>query len=162
MAVCAVLLAALGAFIIWRAVARPLARITRITEAVAAGDAEATVPYRERGDEVGALARSIAVFQDAMRQNEELSRTVVDDAQARAPPPGADVGRDRACSAPTSRRRCAELGRISDQMLAASAQLAAAADKAVEPHRGRRRRLRPRPPPTCATSRRPPTSLPPR
>ena len=42
------------------------------------------MPYGERGDEVGALARSIAVFQDAMRSNEELSRTVIDDAQARA------------------------------------------------------------------------------
>src|SRR2546421_1230329 len=84
LAAAAVLLAAAGTAIISRAVARPLARIARITEAVAAGDAEVTVPYGARTDEVGALARSIAVFQDAMRRNEELTRTVVDDAEARA------------------------------------------------------------------------------
>ena len=50
----------------------------------AAGATQRAVPYRERGDEVGALARSIAVFQDAMRKNEELGRTIIDDAQSRA------------------------------------------------------------------------------
>jgi len=58
-AIIAVALAALGALIIARAVARPLARITRITQAVAAGKVERVVPYGERHDEVGALARSI-------------------------------------------------------------------------------------------------------
>ena len=51
---------------------------------------------QRRGDEIGALARSIAVFQHAMRNNEELNRTVVDDAETRARRPGADVGRNRA------------------------------------------------------------------
>src|SRR5262249_41960661 len=80
----ALLLAVLGVIMIWRAVARPLARISDVTQAVASGEAELEVPYRERGDEVGALARSIAVFQEAMRRNKELGRTVIDDAQARA------------------------------------------------------------------------------
>ena len=53
---------------IWRAVAQPLARITRVRELVAAGTAGVAIPYAQRGDEIGALARSIAVFQDAMRQ----------------------------------------------------------------------------------------------
>ena len=70
-AIIAVALAALGALIIARAVARPLARITRITQAVAAGKVERVVPYGERHDEVGALARSIEVFQQTMRKNEE-------------------------------------------------------------------------------------------
>jgi methyl-accepting chemotaxis protein len=80
----AVLLAALGVYIIRRAVAQPLGRITRITEAIAAGDSHGTVPFRSRGDEVGALARSIAVFQETVRRNAELDRTVVAEAQARA------------------------------------------------------------------------------
>ena len=79
----AVLLAGVGMMIIWRAVARPLDRITRVTEQVASGTTGNEIPYRERGDEIGGLARSIAVFQDAMRQNEELSKTVIDDARAR-------------------------------------------------------------------------------
>ena len=51
----------------------PLAAVTRVTEAVAGGDATLAVPLRDRRDEIGALARSIAVFQDAMRRNDELS-----------------------------------------------------------------------------------------
>jgi methyl-accepting chemotaxis protein len=58
----AVLLAVLGAVIIGRKIARPLARITRLTEAVAAGKTEGNIPYTDRRDEVGALARSIAFF----------------------------------------------------------------------------------------------------
>ena len=131
LAVAAVLLAGAGALIIWRAVARPLATITGVTEAVAAGKSQVAVPYGERGDEVGALARSIAVFQDAMRRNEELSRTVIDDAQERA-------RRQELMSAEIARfgadleATLSELGRISDQMLAASGHLAGAADKASE------------------------------
>jgi methyl-accepting chemotaxis protein len=129
LAVLAVLLAAAGAYLIWRAVARPLARITRITETIAAGNAEVVVPFRDRGDEVGALARSIAVFQTAMRRNEELGRTVIEDADARA-------RRQEAMSVEISRfgaeveATLSELGRISDQMLTASGRLTGAADNA--------------------------------
>src|SRR5262249_17855427 len=69
LAAAAVALAGTGVVIIWRAVTRPLSRITQITEAVAAGAAGITVPYSRRHDEVGALARSIKVFQDAMVHN---------------------------------------------------------------------------------------------
>ena len=130
LAAAAVLLAAAGTAIIWRAVARPLARITRVTEAVAAGAMDVSVPYDKRSDEVGALARSIAVFQEAMRRNVELNRTVVDDAEARArrqESMSAEIGRFSADVEAT----LAELGRISDQMLAASSQLAGAADNAT-------------------------------
>ena len=126
---CAMLLTIIGALIIWRAVARPLARITGVTEAVAAGGSQVSIPFRERGDEVGALARSIAVFQDAMRHNEELSRTVIDDAQARA-------RRQESMSAEIARfsadveATLSELAAISDQMLAAAGELAGAADHA--------------------------------
>jgi methyl-accepting chemotaxis protein len=131
LAVAAVLLAAAGAVIIWGAVARPLARITGVTKAVASGQSQIAVPYAERGDEVGALARSISVFQEAMRKNEELSRTVVEDAQSRAHRQelmaeevtrfGADV-----------EATLAELGRISDLMLTASTQVMGAADNAAK------------------------------
>jgi methyl-accepting chemotaxis protein len=125
----AVLLAAAGALVISRSVAKPIASITRITEAVAAGDASIAVPYSERSDEIGALARSIAVFQRAMRNNEELNRTVRSDAEAR-------THRQEQMSHEITRfsaeveATLAELGRISDQMLAASTQLAGAADEA--------------------------------
>ena len=125
----AVLLAVAGALIISRSVARPIGAITRVTEAVAAGDAQVAVPFADRRDEIGALARSIAVFQRAMRHNEELNRTVVDDAEARS-------RRQEQMSAEISRfsaeveATLADLGRISDQMLAASTQLGGVADEA--------------------------------
>jgi methyl-accepting chemotaxis protein len=125
----AILLACAGAVVITRSVAHPIVRITRVTEAVAAGDASISVPYSERSDEIGALARSIAVFQRAMRSNDELNRTVRSDAEAR-------TQRQEQMSNEISRfsaeveATLAELGRISDQMLAASTQLAGAADEA--------------------------------
>jgi methyl-accepting chemotaxis protein len=124
-----VLLAGLGAVIIWRAVARPLKRIARVTEQVATGNGLQDVPYRSRGDEVGALARSIAVFQDAMRRNEELGRTVREEAQARA-------RRQEAVAVEVARfgaeveATISELARISEEMLAASSRLSGAADQA--------------------------------
>ena len=125
----AVILATAGTMVIWRGIAKPLADITRVTEQVAAGDAFVPIPFSDRGDEIGALSRSIGVFQQAMLNNEDLNRTVVDDAQARAQ-------RQEQISAEISRfsadveATLAELGLISDQMLAASTQLACAADNA--------------------------------
>ena len=125
----AVMLATAGAWVISRSVAKPIAEITHITEAVAAGDDSVSIPFRERSDEIGALARSIDVFQRAMRSNEELNRTVRTDAEMR-------TQRQEQMSNEISRfsaeveATLAELGRISDQMLAASTQLAGAADDA--------------------------------
>jgi methyl-accepting chemotaxis protein len=126
----AALLAAAGAYIIRRAVAQPLARITAITEGIAGGETQGDVPYRSRGDEVGALARAIAVFQAAMRRNEELRRTVDGHAEAhsrRQDEMSVEIGLFGAEVEAT----LAELGRISDQMLAASRQLSGAADSAA-------------------------------
>ena len=128
----AVLLALIGMVIISQGVAQPLKRITDITETVAAGhDDDLAVPYGERGDEVGALSRSIAVFQDAMRRNKELSRTVIDDAQLRAKRQetmSSEIARFSADIEAT----LADLAAISDQMLAASSALATAADGASD------------------------------
>lgn len=126
----AVLLAAFGAVIIWQAIARPLADITKITEVVADGQIDIVVPHRSRHDEIGALARSIAIFQAAMRHNEELNKLVSRDADARARRQdqiSSEIGRFSTEVEAT----LAELGRISDQMLDASARLTGAADEAA-------------------------------
>ena len=128
-AVLAVMLAIAGAAVISRNVARPLAEITRVTEQVAAGDDGVSVPFVHRSDEIGALARTIGVFQQAMRHNEELNRTVVDDANARTRRQEQMSGEISQFSADVE-ATLSELGRISDQMLAASTQLAGAADDA--------------------------------
>src|SRR4051794_3902519 len=83
LAIVTLALAVAGIAIIWRAVARPLAAITHVTEQVAGGDTSIAVPYAERHDEVGALARSIGVFQSAMTRNAELNRTIAEEVKAR-------------------------------------------------------------------------------
>jgi methyl-accepting chemotaxis protein len=126
----AVVLAAFGAWMISRGIANPLKQITKVTEAVAEGRADTTVPFSDRSDEIGALARSISVFQRAMSHNEELNRTVCEDAQARA-------ARQETMSAEIAQfsaeveATLSELGRISDEMVRASAKLAGAADDAA-------------------------------
>ena len=95
----------------------------------AAGDNTIGIPFSDRNDEIGALARSICVFQNAMRKNEELNRTIVDDADLRARRQER-MSDEIAQFSGEVEATLAELGRISDEMLAASAQLAAAADNA--------------------------------
>jgi methyl-accepting chemotaxis protein len=127
---CAILLAIAGALMIARSVARPLADITRVTTAVAAGDAGVAIPFTERSDEIGALARSIGVFRDAMNHNVKLNRTVLEDADTRKRRQEQMSGEIARFSAEVE-ATLSELGRISDQMLAASTQLAGAADHAA-------------------------------
>jgi len=122
-------LAIFGALIIHRLIVRPLAAVTRATAAVAEGDIVLAVPYGDRRDEIGALARSIAVFQDAMRRNIELNKTVLSDAAAR-------TQRQELIAAEIARfgteieASLSELARLFEQMLAASSQLTEAADLA--------------------------------
>jgi methyl-accepting chemotaxis protein len=61
-----------GIFLIWRAVVRPLAAITTVTESVAGGALQTEIPYGGRHDEVGALARAVTVFRDAAIAKEKL------------------------------------------------------------------------------------------
>jgi methyl-accepting chemotaxis protein len=55
----------LGAsFVIGRSVTRPLAKITALTDRLAAGDSAFDVPHTDRRDEIGGLAKALAVFKD--------------------------------------------------------------------------------------------------
>jgi methyl-accepting chemotaxis protein len=125
----AVLLAIAGALIIMRSVVRPITEITRITQAVAAGDEAPTIAFSKRSDEIGALARSIDVFQQAMQHVKDLSRQITDDSEAQRDNQ-TQVSNEIAHFSAEVEATLAELGRISDQMLAASSQLAGVADDA--------------------------------
>jgi methyl-accepting chemotaxis protein len=126
----AILLAAAGSFFIRYAVTRPLAEITRVTEAVAEGNAVA-IPYGARRDEIGALSRSIAVFQHAMHHNADLNRTVVKDADARVKRQE-QIAAEIAAFTGSIERSISDLGAISDQMLESANQLTDAADRAAD------------------------------
>ena len=125
----AVVLALVGVLVISRNVAKPIADITHITEMVAAGNDSIAIPFSERRDEIGALARTIAVFQRAMRHNQELNRTVRNDAELRTQRQELMSSQVAHFSAEVE-ATLAKLGRISDRMLAASKQLASSADDA--------------------------------
>jgi methyl-accepting chemotaxis protein len=125
----ALALAVAGAVIIARSVAKPITAITNITQAVAGGNASIAIPFSDRGDEIGALARSISVFQNAMRTNEDLNRTVLNDANLRARRQE-QMSNEISNFSGEVEATLSELARISDEMLSASTQLAAAADNA--------------------------------
>ena len=125
----AIALAIAGVAIIARSVTKPIADITNITQAVAAGNSSIVIPFNDRSDEIGALARSISVFQNAMRTNEDLNRTVLNDANLRARRQQ-QMSNEIANFSAEVEATLAELGRISDEMLSASTQLATAADNA--------------------------------
>ncbi|MDE2064551.1 MAG: MCP four helix bundle domain-containing protein [Bradyrhizobium sp.] len=76
-------LVAVGIFIIARMVARPLSVITTTIKQVAEGAEGIEVPHTERQDEIGALARAIGIFQQAMDRNRNLNSQVILDSKAR-------------------------------------------------------------------------------
>src|SRR5579872_3250013 len=76
-------LVAVGIFIIARMVARPLSVITTTIKQVAEGTEGVEVPHTDRQDEIGALARAIQIFRDAMDRNRKLNSQVLLDSRAR-------------------------------------------------------------------------------
>jgi methyl-accepting chemotaxis protein len=79
----AMVVVVIGVLIISRSVARPLSVITATIKRVAEGDENVEVPHTNRADEIGALARAIKIFQEAMDRNRNLNSQVVEDSRAR-------------------------------------------------------------------------------
>src|SRR3954451_11423808 len=73
----------IGVLIIARSIARPLSVITDTIKRVADGAEGVEVPHANRGDEIGALARAIKIFQEAMERNRNLNSQVLEDSKAR-------------------------------------------------------------------------------
>ncbi|MEH3116230.1 MAG: methyl-accepting chemotaxis protein [Methylorubrum populi] len=67
------MLAAIGAMVFgFQRISRPITRITGMMGALAAGDTDAPVPYRERRDEIGAMAGAVQVFKDNLIRTRAL------------------------------------------------------------------------------------------
>lgn len=79
----ALALVVIGIVIIARSIARPLSAITATIKQVADGAENVVVPHSDRADEIGALARAIQIFQDAMGRNRNLASQVSQDSAAR-------------------------------------------------------------------------------
>ena len=72
----ALVLVGLGVIIIYRSIARPLSQITATIKQVAEGAENVEVPHTDRADEIGALARAIQIFKEAMGHNRNLNSQV--------------------------------------------------------------------------------------
>jgi methyl-accepting chemotaxis protein len=68
----ALVLVAAGILIVVRSIVRPLSAITTTIRRVAEGGEQVEVPYADRTDEIGSLAKAIKVFQEAMERNRSL------------------------------------------------------------------------------------------
>jgi methyl-accepting chemotaxis protein len=79
----ALLVVGIGVLIIARSIARPLSIITATIKRVAEGADNVEVPHTGRADEIGALARAIRIFQQAMDHNRNLNSQVLLDSRAR-------------------------------------------------------------------------------
>lgn len=83
LALCVVTLA-IGLFIAIGRVSLPIARITRAMRALAAGDLDVAIPGAGRRDEVGDMAKAVAVFRQSMTDLAESTRARAADDAARA------------------------------------------------------------------------------
>ncbi|WP_207482853.1 methyl-accepting chemotaxis protein [Arenibaculum pallidiluteum] len=62
------------AWTITRAITRPLGAMTAAMGRIAGGDLDVAVPAAGRRDEIGAMARALGVFRDAMLRSREMER----------------------------------------------------------------------------------------
>jgi methyl-accepting chemotaxis protein len=79
----ALALVLIGVMLIARSIARPLSVITAVIKQVAEGADNVRVPHTDRGDEIGALARAIEIFRQAMDHNKNLNSQVSRESQIR-------------------------------------------------------------------------------
>jgi methyl-accepting chemotaxis protein len=67
-----IVIAALGYAVVSRGVARPIAAINRVMLRLSRGENDLAIPYVERSDEIGGMARAVQVFKDGMHDAERL------------------------------------------------------------------------------------------
>ena len=79
----ALVVVGIGVLIIARSIARPLSAITTTIKRVAEGADNVEVPHTDRADEIGALARAIQIFKEAMDRNRNLNSQVLLDSKTR-------------------------------------------------------------------------------
>ncbi len=72
-AVCLVLGVGIIGYVILRVAGRPVGRLTGLMERLAAGDTSVDLPYAGRGDEIGRMAKTVAVFRDQAIRVGELN-----------------------------------------------------------------------------------------
>jgi methyl-accepting chemotaxis protein len=95
----------------------PLLELTKVMAAMARADWSVTVPYAERGDEVGRMARAVNVFRDHGLENERLKRIEEESNQRRVARQAAELEREKAEQARMAREteRARELTELTER-----------------------------------------------
>ena len=76
------LVAVSAALVTFRRMLRPLVELVPVVRRLADGDGSTTIPYADKKDEIGALARAVEVFKQAMVRNEELTAEAANEQEA--------------------------------------------------------------------------------
>jgi signal transduction histidine kinase len=76
-------LAMLAAAFVMRLVILPLRRITQSMRVIAGGNLEEKIPFRDRADEIGQFAQSLAMFRDAALERERLKAELLENQSAK-------------------------------------------------------------------------------
>jgi methyl-accepting chemotaxis protein len=98
-------------------VVRPLSGMTGLMRRIADGELETEIPYAERGDEIGAMARALDVFKTNAIENNNLR-----DRQER----------DRTEAEQTKKRSMLDMAEVIERETATSVEAAASASRQVE------------------------------
>jgi methyl-accepting chemotaxis protein len=111
------------AMLVSRSIIRPIDEIRGAMARLSAGDMAAVVPHQENRHEIGSMARSVAVFREAMRERETLTGSQLDEAAARDARSGRLAALVEAFNAEIASAE-AQLGAVSQEMDGVSARLA--------------------------------------
>jgi methyl-accepting chemotaxis protein len=71
------------ALVVSRSISRPIEQIRAAMQKLSAGDMDAEIPHQRNRNEIGSMARSVAVFREAMRDRESLNGEQLREAAAR-------------------------------------------------------------------------------
>jgi len=66
-----------------RAISRPVVRLTGAMQELAGGTIDIAVPFAERADEIGAMARALAVFRDGATERQRLEAAQAEERRAK-------------------------------------------------------------------------------
>ncbi|MGJ4948631.1 methyl-accepting chemotaxis protein [Bradyrhizobium sp. HKCCYLS20291] len=98
-------------------VVRPLSRMTGLMRRIATGELSADIPYSQRGDEIGAMARALSIFKNNALENGELR-----DKQER----------DRTEAEQVKKRAMLDMAEVIERETGTSVEAAAGASRQVE------------------------------
>jgi methyl-accepting chemotaxis protein len=110
---------------------RPLQRLERAMRGLAAGDVAAEIPYLERGDELGAMARTVAIFKTNSEERQRLE-TLTEEQRQAAEAARAQTAREAAELGSSLNDVATSVAHAASQLDGTAAALLTAADRGLD------------------------------